>query len=418
MALLFVPKETAPNERRVAATPETVRKFVKDGHRVLVQAGAGALAYYGDADYVAAGATIAATAAEGWAAADIVGKLHPPTPDEVSRAREGASIVAFLWPLERIETVRALSAKKLSVFAMDALPRTTRAQKADALTSQASLAGYKAVLLAAASLPKIFPMQMTPAGTIRPARVLILGAGVAGLQAIATARRLGAIVEVSDVRPEVKEQVQSLGATYLEATGAGSPGATGTSSSAPPAADKDGYATAQSEEFQRRQREMLAEHIAASDVVITTALIPGRPAPRLIAADVVRRMRAGSVIVDLAAERGGNVEGTEAGKTVVKDGVTILGEVNLAASVPTHASDQYAKNVMAVIADATKKGVFAWDLKDEVVAGALVLHAGEVRHAKSRDALGLPPLPAPPPPPAPPSAPTVTAAPSAAPAPR
>src|SRR5262245_18444403 len=323
MASIFVPKESA-GERRVATTPDTVKRLGKLGHRVSVESGAGLLSHHADEEYASAGATIVPTAREGWSSADLVLKLHPPTLAEATEMKAGESLIAFLCPLERLDVVKALVERKASCFAMDALPRTIRAQKASALTSQASLAGYKAVVLSAANLGKIFPLQMTPAGTIRPARVLIVGAGVAGLQAIATARRLGAIVEVSDVRPEVKEQVQSLGATYVEVAGA------------TVASDKDGYAGDQSEDFQRRQRETLAEHAAAADVVITTALIPGKPAPRIVSADMVARMRPGSVIVDLAAERGGNVEGTEAGKAVEKAGVTIFGEVNLAATLPTH----------------------------------------------------------------------------------
>lgn len=385
MAVVFVPKETG--ERRVAAVPDTVRRLVKDGHAVTVETGAGLRAHYADAEYVEAGATMAGPAAR--ADADLVLQVTPPTAADVAAMKPGASFVGYLWPLDRLDVVRAMAARRLSAYALDALPRTTRAQKADALTSQGSLAGYKAVLLAAASSSKLFPLQMTPAGTVRPARVLIIGAGVAGLQAIATARRLGAIVEVSDVRPEVKEQVMSLGATYLEVE-------------APVASGTGGYAAEQSEDFLRRQRELLAARVAAADVVITTALIPYRPAPRIVTAEMVRAMRRGSVIVDLAAERGGNVEGTEPGRTVEKDGIVFVGELNLAATLPTVASDQYARNVLAVVADATKKGVFAWDLADDTTAGALVVHAGEVRHGKAREALGLPPLapPSPTPPPA------------------
>ena len=379
MASIFVPKETAPGERRVAATPETVRRLVKDGHTVTVEQGAGLGAFYADDEYAKAGATLVADAAAGWSGADVVAHLNVPDAASLSRMRRGASFLGFFWPPENLELVRLAAERGISVFAMDALPRTTRAQKDDALTSQASLAGYKAVLLAASHLPRIFPLQMTPAGTIRPARVVVIGAGVAGLQAIATARRLGAIVEVSDVRPEVKEQAQSLGATYIEVEGSTAPG-TG------------GYAADQSEEFKRKQQETLRAHLVAADAVICTALIPYRPAPRIVTEEIVRAMRPGSVIVDLAAERGGNCACTEAGRTVVRHGVTIVGDLNLAATVSTHASDQYAKNVQNVLSDATKKGVFAWDLADEIVAGALVVHAGEVRHPKTREALGLPPL--------------------------
>lgn len=392
MAAIFFPKEFPDGERRVAATPDTVKRLVKEGHSVTIEQGAGAGAFYPDTEYSQAGAAIEADAAKAWAAADIIAQLSVPMASQVSQMKEGASIVSFLWPLDNLELVKLLAERKISAFAMDAVPRTTRAQKDDALTSQASLAGYKAVLLAAMHLPKIFPMQMTAAGTIRPAKVVIIGAGVAGLQAIATAKRLGAIVEVSDVRPEVKEQVQSLGASYIEVKSEENLSAVG------------GYAKEQSEEFKRKQAEVLRAHLVAADAIITTALIPYRPAPRLIGADVVQAMRPGSVIVDLAAERGGNCELTEPGKTVVKHGITLVGELALANTLPVHASDQYAKNVQNVLSDATKKGVFGWDLADDIVGGgktkegqaypgALITHSGEVLHPKVREALKLPATP-------------------------
>jgi NAD(P) transhydrogenase subunit alpha len=377
MAVIFVPKEDE-GERRVAAVPDTVRRLVKDGHSVRVEAGAGAGAFVRDEDFVAAGATVESDRASGWGEADLVLRVGVPSAADLSRMKEGGSLVGFLWPLEHLEEVRALAARRASAFALDELPRTTRAQKYDALTSQASLAGYRAVLLAAGLLPKIFPMQMTPAGTIRPARVVIVGAGVAGLQAIATARRLGAVVEVSDVRPEVKEQVQSLGATYIEVEG----GATGVG----------GYAGETTEAFRQRQAAALAERVAGADVVVTTALVPYRPAPRILTDEIMARMRPGSVVVDLAAERGGNCVWTVPGKTIERGGVTVVGERTLAATVPVAASDQYARNVQGVVSDATKKGAFAWDLADDVVAASLVVHVGEVRHAKTREALGLAPL--------------------------
>ena len=268
MAILFVPKEVAPGERRVAAVPDSVKRFVKDGHTVRVQAGAGALAFVTDEAYVAAGASIEPSAEAGWGAADVVLQIGVPTPAQVRLLKPRASVVSFLWAQENPDVVRAFVEREASAFAMDALPRTTRAQKDDALTSQASLAGYRAAVLAAAHLPKIFPMQMTPAGTLRPAKVVILGVGVAGLQAIATARRLGAMVEANDVRPECREQVESLGATWID---------TGTVASV-----AQGYAAEQSEEFRRKQQEILRERIVAADVVITTALIPYRPAPKLV----------------------------------------------------------------------------------------------------------------------------------------
>jgi H+-translocating NAD(P) transhydrogenase subunit alpha len=393
MALLFVPREPGKEERRVAAVPDTVKRLVKEGHAVRVEAGAGERAFFRDADYAAAGAVIEADAARGWAEADVVLHVDPPRASDVARMKAGASLLGLLWASEHLEVAKALQARRLSAFALDALPRTTRAQKDDALTSQASLAGYKAVVLAAAHLPKILPMQMTPAGTIRPARVVVIGVGVAGLQAIATARRLGAVVEASDVRPETKEQVQSLGAAWIEVEGA------------PVAQGTGGYAAEQTEDFKRRQQEALRARVIAADVVITTALVPYRPAPKIVPASVVAQMRPGSVIVDLAAERGGNCEATVPGSIVVKDGVTIIGTLDLASSVAVHASDQYARNVQNVVLDSTKKGVFAWDLSDEVTAGALVVHDGEPRQARLREALGLSPLPAPAP-----AAPTASAA--------
>ncbi|MCC6575132.1 MAG: Re/Si-specific NAD(P)(+) transhydrogenase subunit alpha [Planctomycetes bacterium] len=391
MATIFIPKETTAGERRVAATPDTVKKLVKDGHAVSVQLGAGLGAFYPDQEYIDAGATIEPEAAKGWGTADIVAQFNVPSEDAVRQMKEGATVISFIWAFDNLRLVETLAARKISAFAMDAVPRTTRAQKDDALTSQASLAGYKAVLLAAANLPKILPMQMTAAGTLRPAKIVIIGAGVAGLQAIATAKRLGAIVEVSDVRPEVKEQVQSLGAVYIEVKTDENLSAVG------------GYAKEQSEDFKKKQAEVLREHLIAADAIITTALIPYRPAPKLIAAEIVQNMRPGSVIVDLAAERGGNCELTESGKTVVKNGVTIIGELALANTLPVHASEQYAKNVQNVLSDATKKGVFAWDLKDDIVGGGktkdgqafpggLITHAGEVLHPKVREAMKLPPL--------------------------
>ena len=397
MALIYVPREPGKEERRVAAVPDTVKRLTKEGHAVRVQAGAGERAFSRDADYAAAGAAIEADPARGWAEADVVLHVDPPAAADVARMKPGASLVGLLWASEHLDVAKVLLERRLSAFALDALPRTTRAQKDDALTSQASLAGYKAVVLAAAHLPKILPMQMTPAGTLRPARVVVIGAGVAGLQAIATARRLGAVVEASDVRPETKEQVQSLGATWIEVEGA------------PVAQGAGGYAAEQTEDFRRRQQEALRARVVLADVVITTALVPYRPAPKIVSSATVAQMRPGSVIVDLAAERGGNCEATVPGAVVVRDGVTIVGTLNLAATVPVHASDQYARNVLNVVLDATKKGVFAWDLSDEVTAGALVVHAGEPRQPRLREALGLPPLPEPAP-----AAPAAGAAPATA----
>jgi len=387
---VFVPKESRAGETRVAATPDSVKRLTKMGLAVSIEAGAGLGSSFADDEYRATGASIT-NAGAGFSSSDIVLMVNPPSEDTVRKMRDGASLIAHLWPVENLDAVKALSSKKMTAFAMDAIPRITRAQKHDALSSQTNLAGYKAVLMAAARLPKIFPMLMTAAGTTRPAKVVIIGAGVAGLQAIATAKRLGAVVEVSDVRPEVKEQVQSLGATYIEVK------------SDENLSGASGYAKEQSEEFKKRQAEVLHAHLIAADVIITTALIPYRPAPKLISARVVQEMRHGSVIVDLAAERGGNCELTRKGETFVTDnGITIMGELNLPATMPVNASELYAKNVENVLDDAIKrhKGRFAWDLGDEIVAGALVVQDGLVRHAPTREKMGLEPLPKPEPAPA------------------
>ncbi len=389
MPTVFIPRETRPGETRVAATPDSVKRLIKLGMAVEIETNAGRAASFSDAEYRDAGAKIISTVKEGLETADIFAKVNVPTNAEVAMMKAGASVIAHLWPVENLEVVKQMAERQIDAFAMDAIPRITRAQKHDALSSQTNLAGYKAVLMAATRLPKIFPMLMTAAGTTKPARVVIIGAGVAGLQAIATAKRLGAIVEVSDVRPEVKEQVQSLGATYIEVNSDENLSGAG------------GYAKEQSDEFKKKQQAVLREHLVKADVVITTALIPYRPAPVLIAADVVADMRRGSVIVDLAAERGGNCELTKAGETIVtENGVTVVGELNLPATLPVNASELYSKNVENVIEDAVKrnkekKDRFIWDLDDEVVAGALVVRAGEVRHGPTREKMGLGPLPKP-----------------------
>lgn len=380
MQRLFVPKETREGETRVAATPDTVRRLIKDGLRVTVEAGAGLGSFIADADFREAGAEIADNRDTALRDADIVAHVNIPTTQLVWGMRKGASLISYIWPADepQRELIGVLKEHEISALAMDAIPRITRAQKDDALSSQANLAGYKAVLLAAAKLPKIFPMMTTAAGTIRPARVVVIGAGVAGLQAIATAKRLGAIVEVSDVRPEVKEQAQSLGATYIEVEGVEVKQGTG------------GYAAEQSEEFKRKQQELLHERIAAADVVISTALIPYRDAPKIISEQMVKDMRPGSVIVDLAAERGGNCELTKPGAMDhVAHGVTIMGAIKLEDTVSVHASQTYAKNIQNLLSDLLKEGALEWDLEDAIVDGALITHAGEIRHARTREMLGL-----------------------------
>jgi len=376
MPTLFIPKETQPGETRVAATPETVKKLAALGFEVKVEKGAGAGSFIADKAYENVGAVL--TDASGWGS-DVVAKLHPPTEAEAGKLKSGALLMSFLWPFANQDLVRKLKAGGVSSFAMDMIPRTTRAQKMDALSSQANIAGYKSVLLAAAAAPKLFPLLMTAAGTITPARVVILGAGVAGLQAIATARRLGAIVEVSDVRPAVKEQVQSLGGKFIEVEGAEEFEGEG------------GYAKQATPEFLKKQQDVVRKHIVEADVVITTAQVPGKPAPRLVSADMVRDMRDGAVIVDLAVETGGNCELSEAGKTVVKEGVTIIGQSNVPGTLPVHASDMYAKNIYNAIHDLMGKDkTLKLDFEDEIVAGSVVTHQGAIRHPKVAEAFGEP----------------------------
>jgi NAD(P) transhydrogenase subunit alpha len=350
-----VPRETAPGERRVALVPEVVGKLVPAGFDVVVQRGAGEAASFPDAAYEDAGARLA----DDWADADAVVKVQKPSEDEAGRLREGQVLIGFLQPLTDAEGIERLAARGVVAFAMESIPRITRAQPMDALSSQATVSGYKATLLAAERLPKFFPMLMTAAGTVAPAKVLVLGAGVAGLQAVATARRLGAVVTGFDVRPVVREQIESLGANWLDL------GIVGEET-------EGGYAAALTEEQQRRQQEELEARLPDFDVVITTALIPGRPAPRLIPANAVAAMRPGSVVVDLAAEAGGNCELTEPGEVVVREGVTLVGLTDLPSSMPFHASQLYARNVAALLNHLAPQGTLALDWDDEITAEACV----------------------------------------------
>jgi NAD(P) transhydrogenase subunit alpha len=353
-----VPKETAAGERRVALVPEIVSKL--DGIDVVVEPGAGEAASFTDESFTEAGATLG----DPWAA-DLVAKVRKPSEDEVNRLREGQVLVGFLQPLTDEEGIERLASRGVTAFAMESIPRITRAQSMDALSSQATVSGYKAVLLAADRLPKFLPMLMTAAGTVAPAKVLVIGAGVAGLQAIATARRLGAVVSGFDVRPVVKEQVESLGATFLEL------GVVGEET-------EGGYARELSEEEQRKQQEELEARIGDFDVVVTTALIPGRPAPRLIPRSAIESMRPGSVIVDLAAEAGGNAELTQPDDEVSHQGVTIIGPTNLPSSMPYHASQLYARNVSALVKHLAPEGELELDFEDEITAGACVTRKEEV----------------------------------------
>ena len=353
-----VPRETQPEERRVALVPDVVARLAGAGFEVSVERDAGTAASFRDASYEEAGARVVDDAFD----AEGIVKVRKPSAQEVERLREGQLLIAFLEPLTDAETTERLTARGVVAFAMESIPRITRAQPMDALSSQSNVAGYKSVLLAAERLPKFFPMLMTAAGTVPPAKVLVLGAGVAGLQAIATARRLGAVVAGFDVRPVVKEQVESLGATFLEL------GVTGEETAG-------GYARELSEEEQQRQREELAERIPEYDVVITTALIPGRPAPLLIPRTAVEAMRPGSVIVDLAADAGGNCELTQPGSELDHDGVAIVGFTNLAATMPAHASQLYARNVASLLQHLAPDGTLALDWEDEITAGTCVTRA-------------------------------------------
>ena len=356
-----VPTETMADERRVALVPDMVAKLVKDGHEVVVQPGAGVAAGFTDDAYRAAGASLG----DAWAA-DVVCKVQKPSPAEVGKLREATALVGVLQAATNADLLQQLAQRRVTAFSLELLPRITRAQPMDVLSSQATVAGYKAVLIAAETVPRFFPMLVTAAGTLPPARVLVLGAGVAGLQAIATARRLGAIVSAFDVRPAVKEQVESLGAKFLameqqvEAEGAG------------------GYAKELSEDQQRRELEFLASGVKGSDVVITTAAIPGKRAPILVTRAAVEAMRPGSVIVDLAADTGGNCELTQAGTTLQHHGVTILGPTNLPATLPLHASQMYARNVTSFLNHVVKEGILQLDFTDEITKGTCVTHDGKV----------------------------------------
>jgi NAD(P) transhydrogenase subunit alpha len=349
-----VPKETAPGERRVALVPEIVSRLSSTGFEVTVEAGAGEAAAFGDDAFREAGAAVG----DPWDA-DLVAKVRKPDENEIDRLRDGQVLVGFLQPLTDAAGIERLAARGVTAFAMESIPRITRAQPMDALSSQATVSGYKAVILAADRLPKFLPMLMTAAGTVAPAKVLVIGAGVAGLQAIATARRLGAVVSGFDVRPVVKEQVESLGATFLEL------GVVGEET-------EGGYARELSEEEQQRQQEELEARIGDFDVVVTTALIPGRPAPRLIPRAAVESMRPGSVIVDLAAEAGGNCEVTQPDEDVVHAGVAVLGPTNLPSTMPFHASQLYARNVSSLLQHVAPEGELQLDFDDEITGGACV----------------------------------------------
>jgi NAD(P) transhydrogenase subunit alpha len=377
---IAVPRETAPGERRVALVPESCKKLIQAGYDISIESRAGEPASFADALYREAGAAVASDPASLLGAADLVLKVTAPAigpsgRDETAWMRSGSIYVGSLMPLRNLDAVRALAARKITAFSTDAIPRTTRAQAMDTLSSMANIGGYKGVLLAAVELNRYFPMLMTAAGMVFPAKVFVIGAGVAGLQAIATARRLGANVVATDVRPEVKEQIESVGAKYvgIELTQSAAAGG--------------GYAKELSDEDRRRQSELLAAECAQSDVVITTALIGGVVAPRLITAGTVKTMKPGSVIVDLGADGGGNCELSKPGETVHIDGITILAPVNLPATMPLHASLMFSRNLTAFVQAFTKEKRFTLDFSDDIQQGALITHDGEVKHARTREAL-------------------------------
>lgn len=387
---LAVIKESRPGEDRVAIVPEVAAKLAKSGVDVVVQAGAAEGARFADADFVEAGATVVADATAALAGADFVAHVQPLTVDEVALLPQGVSVMSFLQPLAATDVVQALAAKGATAYSLDLLPRISRAQSMDALSSQATVSGYRAGLSAAEHLAKFFPMFMTAAGTVPPAKVLVMGAGVAGLQAIATTRRLGAVVRAYDVRAAAKEEVQSLGAKFVELDLETQDGA-------------GGYAKEQSAEYLAKQQELLAAEVAASDVVITTAQIPGRKAPVLVTEAMVRGMAEGAVIVDMAADSGGNCELSRPGEDIRVGGVTVVGLTNPPSSMPTHASFLYARNIANFLDLVVTDGELAPDFDDEIVVGTCVVRAGRVVHAATAEALGLE-VPAPEPAPGPPVA--------------
>ena len=380
--VIAVPKEILPGENRVSIVPDVASKLIKKGFTINVESDAGFNAGFTNAQYEAAGAKVFENLEEIYSSADIVLKVQRPIEHpgldkhEVDLIKEGTLLITFMYALHYSEQAKICAEKKINVISMDAIPRTTLAQKMDALSSQANLAGYKSVLMTANELGKIFPLMMTAAGTIQPARVVIMGAGVAGLQALGTARRLGAIVEVSDIRSAVKEEVLSLGGRFIEVE------------TDEEMQDEGGYAKEASEEFLQKEKELLFKHVTEADIVITTALIPGRKAPILITEEMVKNMRPGSVVLDMAVEFGGNCEISEKGETVVKHDVKIIGEPNLPSLVATNASEVYAKNLMALLDHIGKEGNVELNLDDEIVKGSLVTYEGEVVNEKVKEKIG------------------------------
>ena len=373
---VVIPKENLENETRVAATPGTVRELIKSGLKVFVESDAGSAAHFSNEAFENAGATILESKRDLMSKADIVLKVMPPTLDQIVLLQPKSTMVSFCQTTRDLDTVKALKEQSVTGFSMHLIPRTTLAQKMDALSSQANIAGYKAVLMAASRIGVYMPLLMTAAGTIRPAKVLVIGAGVAGLQAIATAKRLGSQVEAFDVRPVVKEQVESLGAKFIEVESSDDEGV-----------GEGGYAKETSEDYKKRQQELIHDHISKSDVVITTALIPGRPAPILITTSMVDAMKPGSVIMDLASENGGNCELTEKDEVIDHNGVTIDGTSNIPGSMPVHASELYAKNITAFITYMINDGQLELDLDDEIVSGAMYTHLGEITNEATAESI-------------------------------
>ncbi|MDP6033329.1 MAG: Re/Si-specific NAD(P)(+) transhydrogenase subunit alpha [Candidatus Marinimicrobia bacterium] len=369
-------KEISPGENRVAATPKTVKELIKSGLTVRVQSGAGVASFFADQDYTDAGAEVISDISTLTNNVDIILKVAPATPEEMDAFPQGSAYVSLMQTTRDIPQVRKLTDKNMTGFSMHLIPRTTLAQSMDALSSQANIAGYKSVLVGATHLPVYMPLLMTAAGTIPPAKVLILGAGVAGLQAIATAKRLGAQVEAFDVRPEVKEQVESLGAKFVEVESDSDDGV-----------GEGGYAKETSDDYKERQQALIKAHIAKSDLVITTALIPGRPAPLLIPTDMVNGMKPGSAIMDLAAENGGNCELTQGDEVVNHNGVLIDGTINLPSTMQVHASQLYAKNVSTFVTYMMKEGELNFDLEDEIISGAMFTQEGKITHEPTREAV-------------------------------
>lgn len=371
---IVIPKETQAFEKRVAVTPEIIKSLTKAGFECLIETGAGANAGFLDSLYESAGAKIVQTAQELYKTADVVVKVNAPDASEVALMPQNSVLISLMYAYTNPELVEACLDRKISAFAMDSIPRITRAQKMDALSSQANLAGYKAVLLGANALAKIFPLLMTAAGTITPAKVLIFGAGVAGLQALATARRLGAVVEVTDVRPETKEEVESLGGRFLEVEGEG-------------VKIEGGYAKEVSVEYLAKQKELVKKRIKEADLVITTALVMGKKAPILVTEEMVKSMKPGSVIVDMATASGGNCELSEINKTVIKHHVTIIGESNLPSLLAVNASELYARNISAFLTHLADSQGFKFDFEDEITKGSIITHQGEVLHTLTKEVL-------------------------------